>query len=36
MRTDQHEGSNVIQITKAKALHKIGEEMSYAQVMLPP
>lgn len=36
MRKDQHEGSKVIQITNAKALRKIGEEMSYAQVMLPP
>ena len=34
-RKDQHEGSKVIQITNAKALRKIDEEMSYAQVMLP-
>ena len=31
----QHEGSKVIQITDAKALHKIGEQMSYV-VMIPP
>ena len=36
MRKDQHEGSKVIQITNAKALRKIGEEMSYAKVMIPP
>ena len=35
VRKDQHEGSKVIQITNAKALRKIDEEMSYAQVMLP-
>lgn len=35
-RKDQHEGSKVIQITNAKALCKIGEEMPYPQVMLPP
>ena len=33
---DQHEGSKVIQITNAKAFWKRGEEMSYAQVMIPP
>ena len=33
---DQHEGSKVIQITNAKALRKTGEEMSYAQVIIPP
>ena len=36
MRKDQHEGSKVIQITKAKALRKIGEEISYTQVTIPP
>lgn len=35
MRKYQHEGSKVIQITDAKALHKIGEQMSYV-VMIPP
>lgn len=33
---DQREGSNVIQITNAKALRKIGKEMSYAQIIIPP
>lgn len=36
MRKDQHEGSKVIQITNAKALRKIGEQMFYTQVMIPP
>ena len=38
MRKDQHDivRSKVIQITNAKALRKICEEMSYAQVVMLP